>query len=1512
MLEEDSFTQQMLNNNNLSGMAIDSKTKVNLNSKSLKEDALQNEKQNSNIPKGPNIDIYDDDLMNDDKVKEITGNLNRVFRIRILGSKYFFSPNKDIVVQPFDNIDAGDIDAIVAEAKVKVKVEEKDTKKPLMGIQALIFRNTEDKNIPQGEGNQKGKMNKVLSPTFEQSSTYGVGASFLNKEFEWVCNDETNGDGLVTLTRLLGNYTESYTNYTLEICSNPSDNAYFYKAEFRPAYKKVFTGYWNQEKYNNIDWGTTIVDLEPLPSRIAGRVQDAVSKQGIDTALVALSFDAQNSQTSQSSGNSIIPVYQNISIPTYLVTDDNGFYEFLNSIPAENLSYHLYFSKSGYLDASLSGTIEKSGTQKVVTTNLSPDATVTGTITGDDTGNGVPSYVKVDNGKIFETNAQGQFNIIAPSGNNRKVYIIPKDVGYFNDTIVVNISKGYFTTPAIKTKVYKRQHRFRFRVVDEQTNEFIKGAWVTFSHNKSLKKATSNNLPYYAEFKFENVSVNAYSVKIEGPAGLNYIAKQINLSNNESKSFILYTIKLKPGKQISGTVKLDGSPVKNAFVYLDKSAMEKPIADSLPEMSARSDKFGKFVIHGIPLATECTELVKATLDTTFTVIGAQMLVEPKNSANVLLNLKKFRKAKIDTFYNIPFSLEELIPVNADTTRFKVTGLVHLNNCESSFGWIDNTVSSVRVRDLAMTIKHTGNQSTAVVDADSVEIDATASLKMRYAQKYNVSVRHKSSLGYQYKVNNLVLNRGTDGKGYMNGLVRIVDNSFNFPSTYISFNKVNGEFYFGSIAGGTVKNNIRVMTMQNTLQNAMKTFSTYSISDSRGKPINFSFLGFDAKADPFKSSISSGGDISLSVDVKCNLPNAEPDTFSLHLDGLKLDNNSVKPYAGSNTIKLFLEKWTLEIKNWQVDVKEGGIISSDGIVRTGTVDIPFNHFVLRPDMFFFDGFSTTALQLGGGLILHINNGIVPVMVYDKKIGADQAGHWKFELLGTENNPVSTIALPDLDKPLRINYITLISNQANMVGIFQDKFILKNVCYFKPDVFYAGKDAFLLAGGIDLNGPRLNPIAVKLKYRQQSGQAITFDGAEAINYEFEGQGYVKFIAKNAIPSFTSDQQGNKFELNGIMTEPNKINDIRAKLVVVGPPGQPPDQRFKVEAENESDLTLSSNKFSLKLKSALSKKKFKGLPFNGMMVSGNDWDILEFTGELYEPNNPGSTLSNPGKKTVLSFKVFGDIQATSDNIQVSKIGSLPGLTLTYLKGEERLVGNITLTEQPFGPNKVSGVLEFSIGKYGWYVVNSAKVTNIPVINDITAGLLLGSYKNLPDYVIKIATQFSKTVPCKLNESKANFSGFFITGQKSMPLIPNVNLTYNAGVAVFYVKVEMPTIDVSLFTTFNDFSVTMGLGIYAAIHAGMSSILCTNIEGRVDIIGRVSGTYSNGNPALIVTGSLCQSLEVVITQGLQTVIGGCQGDTEIFHKGIGLIINASLDSNWNKSFSFDFTDADCGVTCF
>ncbi len=86
-----------------------------------------------------------------------------------------------------------------------------------------------------------------------------------------------------------------------------------------------------------------------------------------------------------------------------------------------------------------------------------------------------------------------------------------------------------------------------------------------------------------------------------------------------------------------------------------------------------------------------------------------------------------------------------------------------------------------------------------------------------------------------------------------------------------------------------------------------------------------------------------------MDLTCSIANAKPENFTVNIPGIVLDQNKVSPASGTVPIKLTLEDWTLEIKDWKLDPSEGGIVSQNAMIRTKIVDIPLTRFVLRNDM-----------------------------------------------------------------------------------------------------------------------------------------------------------------------------------------------------------------------------------------------------------------------------------------------------------------------------------------------------------------------------------------------------------------------------------------------------------------------------------------------------------------------------------------------------------------------------------
>src|ERR1035437_10022710 len=222
------------------------------------------------------------------------------------------------------------------------------------------------------------------------------------------------------------------------------------------------------------------------------------------------------------------------------------------------------------------------------------------------------------------------------------------------------------------------------------------------------------------------------------------------------------------------------------------------------------------------------------------------------------------------------------------------------------------------------------------------------------------------------------------------MMHIVDNSFNYPSSYLTFN-ANDPFYLGiKERNGVINNNLSVVTSalaenemtvpenktsgstENRIQTKMSNYKTqpqliYNLSNSQGKALTFLLIRFNAMANPAKSFVDLSGDIHLNTTLSCVIPNAKPDTLNVAIEEMVLSNNEVKPASSVSPINIALEKWNLKVNKWQFSVKEGGIYSEDALLQTSAVDIPVGKFVLRPDLFLMEKFKLDQLTMAGGKI-----------------------------------------------------------------------------------------------------------------------------------------------------------------------------------------------------------------------------------------------------------------------------------------------------------------------------------------------------------------------------------------------------------------------------------------------------------------------------------------------------------------------------------------------------------------
>lgn len=1517
--------------------------------------ALQNMQGLQKSFHGPNAgfdnEVNPDSYRNDDELVDF----QRVYRI--VPDNQFYYPTKDVaVVQPFEAIAGNTYNSFVKE--VKVKVSTKDNGNSVLDeMKVIVFRSLADKakDLPAGEGDGNYLQKELINPQYKSSvsglqivnlpnknnllstklerlaqlknNTSNVQNTNLpdknnmfNSKFEylWPAAD-VNSNGEAAFTTLLA----GYENYYIEATSNPDMSGKYYKATFQ-----AFSTDIND---NNPDfWDGTAspdpinvtVTLQPLSSRAFLRLIDATTQISIPNGKIRV-YDPK-------------PLGFGAVSKTVLA-DQDGYAELKvsddplkNYVPKDGTTINFSGEAPGYIPSQYGKeqfTFNLQGSQFADKISLNPSGKIMGHLVSADekvrgyikTASGefafelnnshksVEGYIKTASGKIFSTDKYGNFDIPTPVLTGNTIEIIPKDVAYFDTSYTMNVSDVIKKTVDLKDiQVYRRKHRIRFIISDSENGSAVDNATI------ELDNISKNTQKGIAEFLFENVSVNNYTFIIHGPDGKNYIPITKNVKNEESKDFVTINVSIERGSEISGTVTLDGKPVQHARVYIDANAKQQPaagtpkpqgaITDDANLLQAFTDASGNYTLHGVPVNNQKIDLL-ATLDTSFAVSGDRQKADVTNKkATANFSLTGYKDLVINNLDGFPLTVEKITPTsNAD--EVKVTGLVHWTESVSNFSLNEiNTV--IRVENVLYKSVATAKGKTGVAQDDVVTLDGTSGLKLKYLDKYNVMLKSPDL----FTPKPLTITKEND-YGTIKGMIEIVDNSFNYPSSYLNFN--NESFWFAQ------KNNDSINNVLSAVKSAIKISEAssgnyrtindidkkvaevkanyaisnadapdYFLSNSSGGNLQFSFIEFNANADAKNSFIDKQGKIHLSISMNCNIKNAQPENFSVKLSDVVLDENKVYPASSSSPIEVALEDWKLSIKDWKISPEEGGITSNDGLIKTAKLDIPFSTFVLRSDMFDIDNFKVTDLKLGGGIVpltvIKIPTAGNPGLVFDNKTGSDMKPHWRFSLSGT-GDPVAIIKnLPGLNGDIGINYIQILSNNENIFQLQQTNttLLINNnpLAKFSPQIISNGPDYFNITGGLNVNAPRMSDMSLELNYTLQNN--VLAMKLRNVKTEFEGKGFVHFTAVEQ----GNDKSNIAIDNNNIMItgeveeKPNKsFNPVPATFTATS--GALPG--YKVELPKDYVMQLTSE-----TKGSSSSGYKLTIAKGGMEVSNGDWGTLSYEGMMAS----NSATDKGIKDTYTKFNILGDVSVSADKVEMENTTPFGKMTLIFDFPAKRMIGKLDLDHVQMGTNTITGTVEMLFDPAGFYVAGGGKA-DINIGNPIAdgtynLGFMIGSYplRSADDELWKVVTAYKQPEvknDCFVQKLKGKLAGFYMSVDR---LIFDVDYDFDFVIVSGYVNGKA-LVGVDMWANFSG-ETTLGVAVkvYAHAAAGMSAITGTSLSGEITALAALKLAYENSK--FVVQGSIDMSFAVSIRQELlvttisaSTSVGcSAQGGTEGF----------------------------------
>jgi hypothetical protein len=829
---------------------------------------------------------------------------------------------------------------------------------------------------------------------------------------------------------------------------------------------------------------------------------------------------------------------------------------------------------------------------------------------------------------------------------------------------------------------------------------------------------------------------------------------------------------------------------------------------------------------------QLTSLTKATgvgtvteLPTSTTIVGDFQKVLIPAQQDVVLNLTELKGVQIDNIAGFPF--QPVAIQAADNNHYKVSGIVKLKGYSPGFDILNEENIQFHVLNVEMEQKNTLN---GVKIYGSVANDITLinlkSFKLKYCKTFNTEFASNDE-------NELKIT----SSGTINGNVHIVDNSFQYPSSYLSFDDDQAkQFYFYSPVSVSTSgvsgmlNNSSVCIFNSASQGNGNSVIKFNLKRKDEYNLKFKFIGFETTAKSSNSYIK-GDEITLDATLETQMKNASPDatdaqntgssTITVHVPQLVLKNNVIEEVSGSEPLLITLNdggeiqntenKWVMEAKSWRINPSEGGLVSENIILHTGKVDVPFTFFNLRSDFAYLDEPDMTKIKIGEKTI-HFEDGAKSQFGYNTSCGSDRGAHWQLIMYpATIGQPVGTVNFNEtLEGSLELETVSLLSNNENVFSISPgaEGMKLYKMAAFTPISLYTFTNGFELTGSTNLTIPRLGSVSVTLKFISGSNMTV-----KPMDFSFIGKGNVVFRPDLNISQTWSD---NKLVVYGTVEEPDKLDPIKVKL----------DYTYRKSGTDSTIITASDKAIDQVVKIGESNTRLKTVKAS-MKADENDWNNLTFEGDL--DGFDGLQGFNHMK-----FTVFGEIKASNQSLNSNGMDGTSSKTpfgnmeITYESG--RLLGSLTLENVPIGSFIANGVMHIVMDKNGWLFYGNLNVPNVPLPDPCTLnmGLLIGYYKaaissDIESTVLYYAIR--KEWPESFDHSK--LLGFYAMGGRNLPF-SGLDKSINLGVASAYIEVPVAAIDGYVYlNAVGNSKVGMGINGKVQVNFGLNAITCTSLYG-------------------------------------------------------------------------------------
>lgn len=759
-----------------------------------------------------------------------------------------------------------------------------------------------------------------------------------------------------------------------------------------------------------------------------------------------------------------------------------------------------------------------------------------------------------------------RFSIDLPS-TAVKLVVMPYDRAYQTDTIDVNLPPGDEFIGMIP--LTPRTHKMRIRVVHQ--NDELVPALVTLVETGSqdtILQSKGNIELSTAYFNFVNNATKNFTVHVKPlsntplPGKKLFLPRTFTIENVDNGIEKPYELEVFPGRVLTGNVAFEnGGKVAGAKVYMESGQ------GGATDNFSITDSEGKYSIV-LPQLGISEYTVRANyFEEGKTYVSAQKEIKAQeNKADLLIKIVN----EIDASRLLGFKtkITSLIPKGDGV--YQVSGELYDIPVNGNFATKDSilnrNLSFSNVSIKASAIKNSAGVPMAV-PLEHIETD-NRELSVLVNNAFN-GIMH----GGEGQI--MLLKGSSDTSGTINGKVRILDNSFNFPSSYMRMQDT--DFYLG------IQTAAETMPVFSSGQRGAVS-GQFKLTNKLGGAIAFKYLGFNGVADiqGARTSNLKAQTIHLYMNLSTVLPGNIP--LTLKAGEARISKGGIGRIITTDTLSFGLDDWTVkankprmnmvvnntetgessEIDNstWTLSPSSGGLVIKSGEILTKKLNIPFTNMtiipgeegvagdLICPDLIDNKSLDKLDLNIGGIAKLKIQQGSQVSFIYDRGVGRDGSGHYKLSVTSPNYNgyAASFSGLDGMSDPaqlFKIQMISLLSNGEELFGFVNNQSITYyNQVKFMPTTLSStSQNSFSIAGNLDLGVPSLNTdFYDRLVYSKNgSGNKVTMP---VLEFSFTGPGGVKFtsIGKKEAQQFRPEG----FVVAGNMELPGGVNIKGGKLI------------------------------------------------------------------------------------------------------------------------------------------------------------------------------------------------------------------------------------------------------------------------------------------------------------------------------------------------------------------------------